>query len=162
VYVADGGHRENLGLVELLRQRPDVAFCVDASGDAAQSFRTLAEAIELARVELGVDVDVALDGLRVAAGASVPVDCAVEGVIRYPAAMGGGTGRLLYGKSQLSEAALPGLLQFGAIDDRFPDYSTLDQFLTEAEHLQLVALGHHVAERMVQLHDRASSIDGRV
>lgn len=159
VYVADGGHRENLGLVELLRQRPDVAFCVDASGDAPQSFQTLAEAIELARVELGVDIDVPLDGLRTAAGATVPIDCAVEGVVRYPAEMGGGTGRLLYGRSQLSEAALPELLQFGAIDARFPDYSTLDQFLTETEHLQLVALGHHVAERMVQLHDTASSID---
>ena len=57
VYVADGGHRENLGLVELLRERPDVVFCVDASGDRPQSFQTLAEAIELARVELGIDID---------------------------------------------------------------------------------------------------------
>jgi len=31
VYVADGGHRENLGLVELLRERPDVV--VPAYGD---------------------------------------------------------------------------------------------------------------------------------
>jgi hypothetical protein len=57
---------------------------------------------------------------------------------------------------------LPALLQFGAVDDRFPDYSTLDQFLTETEFDQLVALGEHVAERMVLLHDGASSIDGCV
>ncbi|MCB1001899.1 MAG: hypothetical protein KDB40_21585 [Acidimicrobiales bacterium] len=162
VYVADGGHRENLGLVELLRERPDVVFCVDASGDRPQSFRTLAEAIELARVELGVDVDVTLDLLRVATGATVPLDCAAEGIVRYPESMGGGTGRLIYGKAQLSEAAMPELLQYGAVDARFPDYSTLDQFLTEAEHLQLVALGHHLAERMVELHDGASSIQVRV
>jgi hypothetical protein len=162
VYVADGGHRENLGLVELLRERPDVVFCIDASGDRPGSFRTLAEAVELARVELGVDIDVGLDDLRIAEGATMPLDCAAEGTIGYPASMGGGTARLLYGRSQLSEASLTGLLQFGAVDDRFPDYSTLDQFLDEREHLQLVALGHHVAERMVRLHDGPSSIDGCV
>ena len=58
--------------------------------------------------------------------------------------------------------ALPDLLRFGAIDARFPDYSTIDQFLTEPEHLQLVALGHHLAERMVALHDGGNSIQDRV
>lgn len=162
VYVADGGHRENLGLVELLRERPDVVCCVDASGDAPGSFTTLREAIELARIELGIDVDVSLDDLCPAAGASVPVECTVEGVVTYPADLGGGTGRLIYGRAQLSEAAMPDLHRYGAVDERFPDYSTLDQFLTEAEHLQLVALGHHVAERMVARHDGGNSIQPRV
>jgi len=158
VYVADGGHRENLGLVELLRERPDVVFCVDASGDAPESFQTLRESIELARVELGIDIDIDLTCLRTQAQASVPLDCAVEGLITYPASAGGGTGRLLYGRSQLSEAAHPELLQYGAADARFPDYSTLDQYLTETEHLQLVAIGDHLAERMVRLFDTGNSI----
>lgn len=154
VYVADGGHRENLGLVELLRERPDTVFCVDASGDAAGSFQTLREAIELALVELGIDIDIDLASVRNDSG--LPADCAAEGVIHYPAAMGGGTGRLLYGRSQLSESAPPGLLQFGASDERFPSYSTLDQYLTDAEHVQLVALGHHVTDRLVGLFERAT------
>jgi hypothetical protein len=161
VYVADGGHRENLGLVELLRERPDVVFCIDASGDAPQSFQTLREAIELARVELGIDIDIDLTCVRSQVEASMPLDCAVEGLIRYPAPAGGGaasTGRLLYGRSQLSEASHPELLQHGAADARFPDYSTLDQYLTETEHLQLVAMGDHVAERMVRLFDTGNSI----
>ena len=161
VYVADGGHRENLGLVELLRERPDVVFCIDASGDAPQSFQTLREAIELARVELGIDIDIDLAGLRAQAQASVPLDCAAEGVITYPALPDGGVGRtarLVYGRSQLSEAAHPELLQYGASDARFPDYSTLDQYLSETEHVQLVAMGDHVAERMVRLFDTGNSI----
>lgn len=164
VYVADGGHRENLGLVELLRERPDVVFCVDASGDRPQSFQTLRDAIELARVELGVDVDVDLVTLRLQQETGVPLDCAVEGTITYPADADGvqRTARLLYGRSQLSEAAGPSLVQYGATDDRFPDYSTLDQYLTETEHLQLVAIGEHLAERMVRLFDTGSSIGGRV
>ena len=146
VYVADGGHRENLGLVELLRERPALAFCLDASGDRADSFQTLHEAIELARVELAVDVNIDLASLR--RGADAPLDSVAVGEIEYP---DGTTGVLIYGKSQLSEASTPALLQFGAIDARFPDYSTIDQFLSDAEHLQLIALGEHVGERMVAM-----------
>ncbi len=158
VYVADGGHRENLGLVELLRERPDVVFCVDASGDPPQSFQTLAEAIELARVELDVDVNIDLRAVTLSDRAALPLDCAVEGLIEYPASLGGGTGRLIYGRSQLSEEADPALLRHRAVDERFPDYSTLDQFLTEVEYDNLVALGHHVGERMVQLYETGNSI----
>ncbi|TPW11700.1 MAG: hypothetical protein FD127_3082 [Acidimicrobiaceae bacterium] len=148
VYIADGGHRENLGLVELLRERPDVVFCLDASGDRPDSFQTLHEAIELAIVELGVDVDIDLSRLR--RSGTMPIDSVATGTIRYS---DGTTAVLVYGKSQLSEAAGQGLLQYGALDDRFPDYSTIDQYLTEIEHLQLVALGHHIGERMVATFD---------
>lgn len=152
VYVADGGHRENLGLVELLRERPDVVFCVDASGDRPDSFQTLHEAIELAIVELGIDIDIDLTRLR--RGRGMPLDSVVVGTIRYPDAIPDARPAVLvYGKSQLSEVAVAALLQYGAIDDRFPNYSTIDQFLTEAEHVQLVALGHHLGERMAMLFD---------
>ncbi|MFJ5116525.1 hypothetical protein [Kitasatospora sp. NPDC088548] len=49
----DGGHYENLGLVELLRHGVRTAVCVDASGDTAYA-ATLAAAITLAREELGI------------------------------------------------------------------------------------------------------------
>ncbi|MFB6891872.1 hypothetical protein ACFCX4_21490 [Kitasatospora sp. NPDC056327] len=49
----DGGHYENLGLVELLRHGVRTAVCVDASGDAAFA-GALAAAITLAREELGI------------------------------------------------------------------------------------------------------------
>jgi hypothetical protein len=155
VYVADGGHRENLGLVELLRERPDVAFCVDASGDAPDTFQTLKEAIELAAIELDVDVDVDLRRLHRVDG-QFPLDCAVEGRIAYPEVLGGGTGRLIYGRYQVSEAAPPTLLQYAAADGRFPNYPTSDQFLDDNEHVQLVALGEHVGARMAELFDGGS------
>lgn len=153
VYVADGGHRENLGLVELLRERPDVVLCIDASGDAPGSFQTLREATELALIELGVDIDIDLVNLGGATppAAVLPVDCAAEGIIKYPESLGGGTGRLLYGRHQLSEVASPALLQYGALDGRFPNYSTADQFLSEVEFDQLVMLGEHVGDRIVRL-----------
>ncbi|MFG3051994.1 hypothetical protein ACGFZP_13720 [Kitasatospora sp. NPDC048239] len=49
----DGGHYENLGLVELLRHGVRTAVCVDASGDTSYA-ATLAAAITLAREELGI------------------------------------------------------------------------------------------------------------
>ncbi|MGW3231655.1 hypothetical protein [Kitasatospora sp. NPDC001095] len=51
----DGGHYENLGLVELLRHRVRTAVCIDASGDAGYA-TNLAAAITLAREELGVAI----------------------------------------------------------------------------------------------------------
>ncbi|MBA3606831.1 MAG: hypothetical protein H0W46_12840, partial [Acidimicrobiia bacterium] len=41
VFVADGGHWENLGLVELLRRRAATILCIDASGDQVGAFTTL-------------------------------------------------------------------------------------------------------------------------
>ncbi|MEK2490756.1 hypothetical protein WN990_14465 [Kitasatospora purpeofusca] len=51
----DGGHYENLGLVELLRHGVRTAVCVDASGDSAFA-GSLAAAITLAREELGIAI----------------------------------------------------------------------------------------------------------
>ncbi|MGE3588416.1 MAG: hypothetical protein AB7L17_11895 [Ilumatobacteraceae bacterium] len=151
VYVDDGGHRENLGLVELLRERPDVVCCVDATIEQPGSFESLGDAINLALVELGVDIDIDLAALRARGG--LPLDCAAEGVIRYPSSMGGGHGRLLYGRYQLSETSPSELLQYGAADARFPDYPASEQFLAQAEFDQLVALGEHVGDRIVRLFD---------
>lgn len=54
IYVSDGGHYENLGLVELLRKGCRRIWCIDASGDRPGQTSTLAEAMLLAESELGV------------------------------------------------------------------------------------------------------------
>jgi hypothetical protein len=92
-----------------------------------------------------------------------PVECVVEGTVRYPADLGGGTGRLLYGRAQLCEGSPPELLRYGGTDRRFPAYSTADQFLTEREFDSLVALGVDVGARIRGLiAGTAPSITGRV
>ncbi|MDQ3898179.1 MAG: hypothetical protein M3326_13215 [Actinomycetota bacterium] len=58
IYVSDGGHYENLGLVELLRRGCTTVWCVDASGEAIDTFGTIAEAVSIARSELAVDIDI--------------------------------------------------------------------------------------------------------
>lgn len=56
IYVTDGGHYDNLGLVEALRERPEYVVVLDASADPEDSFATLGEAIATARMDLNIDV----------------------------------------------------------------------------------------------------------
>ena len=57
VYVSDGGHYENLGLVETLRRGCTTVYCIDASGDPPGEPRTLTEAMRLAQAELNISWD---------------------------------------------------------------------------------------------------------
>jgi hypothetical protein len=56
VLCTDGGHYDNLGLVEALRRRCEVICCLDATGYSQPLASTLAGTIALAREELGIDI----------------------------------------------------------------------------------------------------------
>jgi len=56
MYVTDGGHYDNLGLVEALRRGAKNILVLDASGDKADTWFTLGGAIALARSDAGVDI----------------------------------------------------------------------------------------------------------
>jgi len=56
----DGGHYDNLGLVEMLRRRPKTVICIDGSAQTGTLNGTLAQAIAMAWEELGVAIK--LDG----------------------------------------------------------------------------------------------------
>lgn len=56
VHVSDGGHWENLGLVELLRRRCTHIVVMDASAGARSSLTDIGRAAAVARAELGVDI----------------------------------------------------------------------------------------------------------
>lgn len=56
MYVTDGGHYDNLGLVEALRRGASRIVVLDASGDHATTWYTLGGAIALARVDAGVEI----------------------------------------------------------------------------------------------------------
>jgi hypothetical protein len=57
MYVTDGGHYDNLGLVEALRRGARHIVVLDASGDRPDTWSTLGGAIELARADAGVEID---------------------------------------------------------------------------------------------------------
>lgn len=73
--VTDGGHYENLGLVELLRHGVRTAVCVDASGGSGAFAAALSEAVALAREELGVEITIDHeDWKRLVPGSASPLD----------------------------------------------------------------------------------------
>jgi hypothetical protein len=68
MYVTDGGHYDNLGLVEALRRGARHIVVLDASGDKADTWFTLGGSIALARSD--AEVDIALDPTAMVAGGS--------------------------------------------------------------------------------------------
>lgn len=58
LYVTDGGHYDNLALVEALRRGATDVYVFDASGDTVTTWSTLGQAIALARSELGAEIDI--------------------------------------------------------------------------------------------------------
>ncbi|HKY69191.1 MAG TPA: hypothetical protein VJM49_22565, partial [Acidimicrobiales bacterium] len=143
LYVTDGGHIENLGLLELLRRRCRTVVCLDAAGGSTTSFSTLGEAISLAASELDVRVDIdpaeALrsldDGRRINDGDTV------EGTITYP---DGTTGRLIYGKALVTPRSPWDVRAYAAKDGRFPATPTGDQAFSGETFDAYQALGRHV------------------
>ena len=146
VYVTDGGHRDNLGLVEQLRERPDTMIVLDASGDTPGGFGTLRQAIELADVELDAQIDLAWEAVEPRSH-DVPRDCVTTGTATFRDGSGHVTS-IVYAKAQISDTASGSLRRFAASDPSFPDYSTADQYLTEEQFDRLVELGEHLAERI--------------
>jgi hypothetical protein len=56
VYVTDGGHYDNLGLVESLRLKPTRIIMLDGSGDERDAFTAIGRAIAVARIDLHVEI----------------------------------------------------------------------------------------------------------
>ena len=64
----DGGHYDNLGLVEMLRRRCKVVYYIDASGASLPLADALAGAVTLAREELGVEISFTREAYDLAPG----------------------------------------------------------------------------------------------
>ena len=144
LYVSDGGHYENLGLVELLRRGCTRIFCFDASGGT--SFDSLADAIALARSEIGVDIDIDPSELDEGPDHLAERSC-VCATFRY---RNGVEGRLVYARSVLT-ADLPwDVRAFHAADPRFPHHSTADQLFTAPKFEAYRRLGQFAGERAQQ------------
>jgi hypothetical protein len=158
LYVTDGGHFDNLGLIELLRRGCGTVFCLDAGGDPPGRYDALGEAVGLARSELNVDVDIDPTGITPEQkGGLSKIDHAV-GRVRYMAApLGGatqptlrGTGRLVYCRAAVCEDAPWDVRSFRDRDGRFPVHSTFDQLFDDHKFESYRALGAHTASKAVR------------
>lgn len=166
LYVTDGGHWENLGLVELFRRRCTEIVVVSAAGDGTRSFATIGEALALAREQCGVEVTIDLTPMRapltvppeatgrqllrrnrggdVAAEAVAPRSYAV-GWFTYPAGPSGAPtrGRLLVVEANLGDDLPWDVHAYAEGQPIFPDDPTTDQFFDHRQFESYRRLGEH-------------------
>jgi hypothetical protein len=173
IQVTDGGHYENLGLVEALRRRCRLIFCIDGSGDPPPLLCGLSDAIRLAQSELGVEIELEDSGdygvQNLAPGSGVPFSdsnafnrlnrritkgTVVRGRITYPAASGlpveQRTGTLIFAKAVLWQGCPDWLLTYGAASEMFPHDSTSDQWFNEGQFAAYTELGRLLGRNAVE------------
>ncbi len=64
VNLSDGGHIENTAVYELLRRRCRYIICGDGEADAGLTFGGLATLMRYARIDMGIEIEILLDDLR--------------------------------------------------------------------------------------------------
>ncbi|MQA60243.1 MAG: hypothetical protein GEU86_01860 [Actinophytocola sp.] len=167
VFVSDGGHYENLGLVELLRHGVKLAYCIDASADSPPFAATLAEAITLAREELGIRITLT-DPRDLIPGGAPPLEpedplaalqgrlsneAVITGTIVYPEVKQfddgteGTTGTLIFAKASLTAEMPYELLSYAVSDPVFPRNGTSDQWFDHGQFDAYHALGRYLGEQ---------------
>ncbi|MBO1413557.1 patatin-like phospholipase family protein [Streptomyces sp. FH025] len=167
LYTTDGGHYENLGLVELLRHGVRTAVCIDASGGIPPFAATLAQAITLAREELGVEI-VLHSPERLVPGSGWPLSprhplaglnarlsatSVVTGDIIYPQDLvkdgrrRGRRGRLIVARATLTRDMPYQLLAYANSHPVFPHDGTSDQWFDHSQFDAYETLGRFLGER---------------
>jgi hypothetical protein len=152
IYVTDGGHYENLGLVELLRKQCTEIYCFDAAGDKPETFGTLADAMRLAREELGIEIRIDPRAMRPEDGVSRLGVWA--GTIHYPP--GPNSKEPVTGWLVVAKLAVPAGAPFDIIDlartlKSFPNHPTADQLFTDQKFEAYRALGSHLGSEAAML-----------
>ncbi|HXL62659.1 MAG TPA: hypothetical protein VN959_18640, partial [Mycobacterium sp.] len=149
VYVTDGGHFENLGLVELLRRGCTQIICYDASEDGKQPLTALGQAIALARDELGVDISIDTRPIwpgsaRDPSDSRLAQSMLAQGTITYP---NDRKGRLIFVKNHLPVDAPRDVLSYAETDLNFPFDTTLNQFFDDQRFDAYRELGYFGGQR---------------
>lgn len=161
LYVTDGGHYENLGMVEALRRRPDHLIVVDAAGDAPGRFSTLGQAIALARSELGVQVTIDLADSLKPGDDGLSEQAHVTGSFSYgdeDEETGGRHHHLVYLKLTVPAGAPLDVITYQQNHPSFPTDSTLQQLYDDQEFEAYRELGYHCAQAALR-HIRYGSAD---
>jgi hypothetical protein len=162
LYVTDGGHYENLGLVELLRRGCTRIYCFDAS--AGEPMGALGDAIALARSELGVEItfaDEELDNLREKSGDGtggdekerVAAEGCAAGVLRYTRCDPEVTGTIVYAPTVMTRKLPWDVHAFKKQDESFPHHSTLDQLFTDQKFEAYRVLGEYAGRSAMKAMD---------
>jgi hypothetical protein len=163
LYITDGGHYDNLGLIEALRRRPRRIYVLDASNDPEDTFRALGQAVATARMDL--DCEVVLDPRpmrRLQEKRSAAAWCA--GVARY---QDGTHGAVFIVKAIMLEGLSWDVETYAGANLDFPRTSTTRQLYSEFDFEAYRRLGQSAMLALLgsQIHqqlDEAAASDGQL
>ncbi|WP_043622728.1 hypothetical protein [Nonomuraea candida] len=134
LFVSDGGHWDNSGVVELLRRRCRTIFAVDASVDEYRLGNVL-RLIALARTELGVEFEA--DGLLLESH-----DPVVRIRFAYPDdTPDSPSGYLILLRTHINQEMPSDIVALATDRTGFPRHNTLNQFLRARDVDAYVTLG---------------------
>jgi hypothetical protein len=145
LYVTDGGHYDNLGLVEALRRRPGHIFVLDASNDPEDTFRAVGRAIATARMDL--DCELSLDPRtmrKLPQGPATAAWCAGE--YRFA---DGSKGQVLLAKAVMLGDLTWDIDTYAGQYPDFPRTSTRNQLYSEFDFEAYRALGSEAVTRLL-------------
>lgn len=154
IQLSDGGHFENLALYELIRRHCKLIICSDAEQDSEFSFGSLANIIEKARVDFGVEIKISaadLDDLKYSEDEFGNIDFAKKAYtvaeIIYPGDEP--AGKLIYIKTTLTADIPAELFSYKQSHPTFPDETTADQFFNEKQLEAYRLLGLHFTDSLI-------------
>ncbi len=162
LYLTDGGHWENTGLVELLRI-PEITeiVCVDADSGPGDATSSLGKAIAIAPSECDIRIDISLDPLRATPSSSrVPAYSPRTVNIGFFSKGAGSftdktpVGVLWYAKPGLAKEMPAALLAFHERYPTYPRESTLNQFFDTASFVAYRNFGRYNARQILRARGR--------
>jgi hypothetical protein len=149
IFVSDGGHHENLGVLPLFARGCKVVICVDAAADPGWTFSHLARATRLLRVDQSLELE-NFDLSRSRPSGTESLD---ERYVKSPVTLGTVRGggedvRFIYVKAALIPNLPPDVLGYAAKNPLFPQQPTTDPFFDEAQFEAYRKLGEAAAHRV--------------
>ena len=151
LYTTDGGHYENLGLVEALRRRPEKIIVLDASADGENTFAALGTAMSTARMDLGVEITARPGDLPCQGEDGYAPTSTVRLTAKWPDS--DETTEILLGKLILTDRLPWDAHSYALQHPEYPLLSTGQQLYGEFDFEAYRVLGREVGQRLVKLLD---------
>jgi predicted acylesterase/phospholipase RssA len=149
VNLSDGGHIENLAIYPLLKRQCKFIIAVDGEADPHMAFNGLVTLMRFARIDMGVEIAMDLDGLRKDSRKKKKGLSKVHSTLGKIHYANGEVGELLYIKLSVTGDEPEYIRSYRAHNPEYPHESTADQFFSEAQFEAYRALGEHACEVML-------------
>jgi hypothetical protein len=150
VYLSDGGHFDNLGLLEMVLRRCHVIVVSDAGCDPACGLDDFGAAIRKIRIDLGVAIE--MEDMKIRARGKGAGAYGAVGRIRYSEVDGtpkNEDGWLLYIKPALYGREPTDICAYAQRNEAFPQETTTDQWFSESQFESYRRLGAWEIEKLL-------------